>query len=293
MATTRSTEATLIPAVRNKQSLGELTFGDGSVMSLTDMFGKRFEGSVITRSFDLINKPVQSFVRRDFVYLSRSFYVAGILGVNANADVAKVEELENHLIAIFSTVQTLVRLRLSEVSKLLAAYGADKEEVHTARPMTYKVPIIHPRANQYLELLREVDDLHSKREHAWLLSYLTPTQRSENFREVMKAVRKIGFVTRQNRIAMWKLLQRAAAETGGAEGKMLTDLAHEQGSTLVAEGDLDNTIIGSVSSESDLSQAGKSLDAALPAEVGMSGDLPEPVKKNSKAAKADAAAPAA
>lgn len=76
-------------------------------MSLTEMFGKRFEGSVITRSFDLINKPVQSFVRRDFVYLSRSFYVAGILGVNANVDVAKVDELENHLVTIFSQVQAL------------------------------------------------------------------------------------------------------------------------------------------------------------------------------------------
>lgn len=264
----RQSEVKLIPGQRNTDTLNELRFGDGSVMSLRDLFGKRFEGSVITREFDLSNKPVQNFVRREFIYLSRSFYVASVLGENKNIDQARMAALEQGMLEIFTAVQTLVRTRLNEVSRLLQLHGADKSSVHTSRPMTYIVPVIHPRAYQFLELLREVDDLHSKREHAWILQHIDHTQRNDNFREVMKAVRRIGYLTRMNRIAMWKMLQRAADETGGAEGDDLKKFAEEQSQTLVAERQLDPDSAGSISSESALPKEAQNTDAALPAEVG-------------------------
>jgi hypothetical protein len=269
---TRNNEIKLIPALRNTDALKELKFGDGSVMSLRDLFGKRFEGSVITREFDLVNRPVQTFVRRDFIYLSRCFHVSTILGDNPTVDVSKVNALENQLFEVFSAVQTLVRNKLNEINKLLQIHGADKEEVHTARPMSYRVPIIHPRAYQYLDLLRDVDELHTKREHAWLLTHIDHKQRNDNFREIMKAVRRIGFITRMNRIAMWKILQRAASEMGGTKGAELMQLAQEQSQTLVAERKLNPESAGTVSTEASLpSDAGNSADA-LPAEAGISSE---------------------
>jgi hypothetical protein len=265
---TRNNEVKLIPALRNTDALNELKFGDGSVMSLTDLFGKRFEGSVITREFDLINRPVQTFVRRDFIYLSRCFYMGGILGENPNVDAARVDSLEKQLFEVFSAVQTLVRTRLNEVRKLLQLHGVDQDDVHTARPMSYLVPIIHPRAYQYLDLLRDVDELHSKREHAWLLTHIDHKQRNENFREIMKAVRRIGFVTRMNRIAMWKMLQRAAEETGGTEGAELMQLATEQSQTLVAERKLNPESAGTISTEAALPSEALGEGNALPAEAG-------------------------
>lgn len=267
---TRNNEVKLVPGQRNNGTLNELKFGDGTVMSLRDLFGKRFDGSVITREFDLINKPVQTFVRRDFIYLSRSFYVGGVLGENPNVDASKLSGLDQQLGEVFAAVQTLVRTRLNEVSKLLQMHGVDQNEVHTARPMSYIVPIIHPRAYQYLDLIREVDELHSKREHAWLLSHIDHKQRTENFRETMKAVRRIGFITRMNRIAMWKMLQRAAEETGGVEGDELKQFAAEQSQTLVAERKLSPESAGSISAEAILPvETDISVDA-LPAEVGVS-----------------------
>ncbi len=265
MASSRKQEVKLVPAQRNEESLSELKFGDGSVMSLKDLFGKKFDGAVITREFELINKPVQNFVRRDFIFLSRCFYLGTVLGENKSVDASRMAALDAELLAIFNSVQELVRKRLKEVSAILHQNGADKQEVHTARPMLYRVPIIHPRAYEFLNLLREVDSLHSQREHAWLLGHINPQQRSENFRETMKAVRKIGYVTRMNRIAMWKMLQRAAEEAGGEEGEALRQLASEQAQTLVAERKVDPELAGSVSSEAALPEG--SGDSALPGEA--------------------------
>ena len=259
----------LIPGSRNTESLNELKFGDGSTMSLRELFGKRFEGSVITREFDLIHKPVQTFVRRDFVYLSRSFYVSSILSETRGIDQSKIDAMENRLIAVFEAVQTLVSDRLKEVTKLLVSKAVAGDSVHTPRPMSYVVPIIHPRAYAYMELLRDVDALHSLREHAWLLSHIDHVQRNENFRQVMKAVRRIGQVTRENRIAMWKMLQRAADEVGGEEGVQLRAHAAEQSQTLTGERVLDPDSAGSVSAEASL-PAMSNTDEALPAEVGAS-----------------------
>lgn len=261
----RKQEVKLVPAQRNEDSLNELKFGDGSVMSLKDLFGKKFDGSVITREFELINKPVQNFIRRDFIFLSRCFYLGTVLGENKNVDAGRMASLDTELFNIFTSVQELVRKRLNEIARLLQLHGADKEEVHTARPMLYRVPIIHPRAYEFLNLLREVDSLHSLREHAWLLGLINPQQRADNFRETMKAVRRIGFVTRMNRIAMWKMLQRAAEETGGQEGEDLRQLATEQAQTLAAERKVDPEIAGSVSSEAGLPSEPSS--DALPGEA--------------------------
>ena len=41
----------LIPGLKNTESLNELKFGDGTTMSLKDLFGKRFDGSVLLREF--------------------------------------------------------------------------------------------------------------------------------------------------------------------------------------------------------------------------------------------------
>ncbi|ABE47343.1 AcaB family transcriptional regulator [Polaromonas sp. JS666] len=265
MASSRKQEVKLVPAQRNEESLNELKFGDGSVMSLKDLFGKKFDGAVITREFELINKPVQNFVRRDFIFLSRCFYLGTVLGESKSVDTGRMATLDTELLNIFNSVQGLVRKRLTEITALLKQNGADKDEVHTARPMLYRVPIIHPRAFEFLNLLREVDSLHSQREHAWLLGHINPQQRAENFREVMKAVRRIGFVTRMNRIAMWKMLQRAAAEAEGAEGEALRQLASEQAQTLVAEREVDPELAGSVSSESALPDVAG--EAALPGEA--------------------------
>ena len=265
MATARKQEVKLVPAQRNEESLNELKFGDGSVMSLKDLFGKKFDGAVITREFELINKPVQNFVRRDFIFLSRCFYLGTVLGENKSVDAGRMATLDIELLTIFNSVQELVRKRLKEITSLLQLHGADKDEVRTARPMLYRVPIIHPRAYEFLNLLREVDSLHSQREHAWLLGHISPQQRADNFRETMKAVRKIGFITRMNRIAMWKMLQRAAAEADGAEGEALRELATEQAQTLVAERKVDPELTGSVSSEAALPEVAGS--AALPAEA--------------------------
>lgn len=292
----RNSEIILVPAQRNTQALDELKFGDGSPMSLTDLFGKRFDGSVITKEFELINRPVQTFVRRDFIYLSRCFYVSSVLTENKNVDQAKMAALEAELLAIFAAVRVLVGTRLREVSSLLQNHGADKDEVRTSRPMFYRVPIIHPRAYEFLTLLREVDELHSKREHAWLLGHLSPIQRSENFRETMKAVRRIGFVTRMNRIAMWKILQRAAEESEGDEKDSLHHLAQEQSATLAAERTLDKDSAVSVSAEAGLpTEAGI---YALPAEAGAkiaveSSQAPAPEKASKARGKAtESAAPA-
>jgi hypothetical protein len=263
----RQQEIKLIPGVRDTESLEELKFGDGTTMSLRDLFGKRFEGSVIQREFRLIHKPVQNFVRRDFIYLSRCFYVSSVLSENRSIDHAKLDGMESKLAAMFEAVQKLVRSRLNEVTKLLVSRGAENEGVNTPRPMQYIVPIIHPRAYAFIELLRDVDELHSKREHAWLLSHIDHTQRNENFREVMRAVRRIGQVTRENRIGMWKMLQRAADEATGVAGDELRMLATEQSQTLSAERQLDPDTAGSVSAEAALpATADQSL--ALPAEAG-------------------------
>ena len=66
---------------------------------------------------------------------------------------------------------------------------------------------------------------------------------------------------------MWKMLQRAADETGGAEGDDLKKFAEEQSQTLVAERRLDPESAGSISSESALPKEAESTEAALPAEV--------------------------
>lgn len=273
----RKNEIKLIPGQRNDVSLSELKFGDGSVMSLRDLFGKRFDGSVIRKEFDLINKPVQGFVRRDFIYLSRSFYVSSVLTENKHIDQSRLELFESSLGEVFVEVQSLVRKRISEINKLLKNNGVNDEEVHTPRPMHYIVPIIHPRAYQYMGLLREVDELHSLREHAWLLQIIDHKQRNENFRDVMKAVRRIGSVTRMSRIAMWKMLQKAAAEATGAEGEDLKKFAEEQSQTLVVERNLDPTSAGHVSAEASLPAIVGEAAHALPAEVSEKSSEPDEV----------------
>lgn len=262
----RQQEIKLIPGVRDLESLEELKFGDGTTMSLRDLFGKRFEGSVIQREFTLIHKPIQNFVRRDFIYLSRCFYVSNTLSENRSIDQARLEGMEAKLATMFEAVQTLVRTRLNEVSKLLISRGAENDKVHSARPMQYIVPVIHPRAFAFIELLRDVDELHSKREHAWLLAHIDHTQRNENFREVMRAVRRIGQITRENRIGMWKMLQRAADEATGVAGDELRMLAKEQSQTLSAERQLDPDTAGSLSAEAGL-PAVADPSFALPAEA--------------------------
>lgn len=264
----RQQEIKLIPGVRDIDSLDELKFGDGTTMSLRDLFGKRFEGSVIQREFTLIHRPVQNFVRRDFIYLSRCFYVSSMLSENRSVDQARLDDMENKLGTLFEAVRTLVRTRLSEVSMLLKSHGAESDSVHTSRPMQYVVPVIHPRAFAYTELLRDVDELHSKREHAWLMSHIDHTQRNDNFREIMRAVRRIGQITRENRIGMWKMLQRAADDATGEAGEKLRQLAKEQSQTLSAERQLDPDTVGSLSAEAGLPEVAD-LSVALPAEAGV------------------------
>lgn len=281
MATSQDVKA--IPGVRNNESLEQLKFGDGTTMSLRELFGKRFEGSAILRDFELIHKPVQTMVKRDFIYLSRSFYVASVLSENRNIDQAKLERLDEKLGTMFGNVQTLVRQRAKELSAKMASMGAAAEIVHTARPMGYRVPIIHPRAYEFMELLREMDTLQSDRERAWLLKIIDSRQRSENFREVMKALRRVGQVTRENRIVMWKMLQTAANDTGGEEGQALKDFAKEQQATLSAERKLDPETMGSITGEAALPEPHDSSDA-LPAEAGatVSNAQPEKALKTSK-----------
>jgi hypothetical protein len=262
-----SQDVKTIPGLRNTESLNELKFGDGTTMSLRDLFGKRFDGSVLRREFELIHRPVQTMVRRDFIYLSRSFYVASVLEENRNIDQAKLERLEEKLTEKFVSVQTLVRTRANDMRKSLHAVGAADEKVHTPRPMGYVVPIIHPRAYAYMELLREIDNLQSDRERAWMLGHIDHKMRNDGFREVMRALRKIGEITRENRIVMWKMLQRAAEETGGSEGQDLKDFAVEQSRTLKAEGKLDPATQGSISAEQALPSS-DDLSGALPAEAG-------------------------
>lgn len=279
----------LIPGLRNIEALEGLKFGDGTTMSLRELFGKRFDGSVITREFELLHRPVQTLVRRDFIYLSRSFYVASVLSENRNIDLAKLEKLEERLAGMFDNVLTLIRQRANELNKLLLSLGAADEQVLTSRPMGYRVPIIHPRAYAYMELLREVDSLQSIRDRAWMLGHIDSRQRNDNFREVMKAVRKVGEVTRENRIVMWKMLQIAAEETGGTEGQELKDFAVEQRNTLSAERKLNPDTMGSVSAEAALPDV-VDPDLALPAEAGaVTGAAPK-AEKPAKAAKGDEAA---
>ena len=190
-----------------------------------------------------------------------------MLSENRNIDQSKLEKLEGRLATMFENVQQLVRTRAKEVNKLLISVGAADEKVHTPRPMGYRVPIIHPRAFAYMELLREIDNLHSDRERAWMLSHIDHRQRSDNFREVMKAVRKVGEITRENRIVMWKMLQTAADETGGREGQELKDFAVEQRQTLSAERKQNPETMGSVSAEAALPDS-DDRDMALPAEAG-------------------------
>ncbi len=287
-----SQDVKVIPGLRNTESLEQLKFGDGTTMSLKDLFGKRFDGSVILREFELIHRPVQTLVRRDFIYLSRSFYVASVLSENRNIDQSKLEKLEARLTEMFDNVLTLVRKKAHELSALMMSVGATEELVHTSRPMGYRVPIIHPRAYAYMDLLREIDTLHSDRDRAWMLNHLDSRQRSDNFREVMRAVRKVGQVTRENRIVMWKMLQIAADETGGTEGQALKDFAVEQRQTLTAERKLDPETLGSISAESTLPDSDDNV-SALPAEAGAAagGDATEAKPpKAIKAAKSTEAA---
>lgn len=257
----------VIPGTRNNESLEALKFGDGTTMSLRELFGKRFDGSVLIREFALLHRPVQTMVRRDFIYLSRSFYVASVLAENKNIDQAKLERLDEKLGSIFESVRTLVRTRAKELTAMMRNVGVADEIVHTSRPMNYTVPIIHPRAFAFMELLREIDTLQSDRDRAWMLAHIDTRQRSDNFREVMKAFRRVGQVTRENRIVMWKMLQSAADETGGEEGQKLRDFAVEQRQTLSAERKLDPDTMGSISGENALPEHDETMDA-LPAEAG-------------------------
>jgi hypothetical protein len=260
-------ESKVIPGTRNNESLDALKFGDGTAMSLRELFGKRFDGSVILREFELLHRPVQTMVRRDFIYLSRSFYVASVLAENKNIDQTKLDRLDERLGSMFDAVRTLVRQRAKELGAMMLSAGAADEIVHTSRPMVYKVPIIHPRAFAFMELLREIDTLQSDRDRAWMLNHIDSRQRSDNFREVMKAFRRVGQVTRENRIVMWKMLQTAADETGGEEGQQLRDFAVEQRQTLTAELKLDPETMGSITGEGALPDHDAN-DAALPAEAG-------------------------
>lgn len=284
MASTQDVK--VIPGLRKTESLEQLKFGDGTTMSLRDLFGKRFDGSVILRDFELIHKPVQTLVRRDFVYLSRSFYVASVLEENRNINQGKLEGLEKRLTEMFDNVLTLVRQRTKELNKLMLSVGAADEIVFTPRPMGYRVPIIHPRAYAYMELLREIDTLQSDRDRAWMLKHIDSRQRTDNFREVMRAVRKVGQVTRENRIVMWRMLQIAADETGGTEGQALKDFAVEQRQTLTAERKLDPETMGSITAEAALPDS-DDHGLALPAEAGAApaAAAEGKVEKNVKASK--------
>jgi hypothetical protein len=234
-------------------------------IDLVDLFGKQFQGAVIELDFELSARTPRQLFQRDFVYVSRLFYNLDRYRDIKGVDQTLLDTEEEKVAKKLDAVKQLVTKNVRELDALLAANSHDNARVTNAKTVLYRAPIISPFAREYVEVLQKANGAFVQADVAFLFGLIDRKQKQHIDKTVRQAIRAISQVVRQARaaaLAHLKALNGQAADE--ATRQVISQIASDEASTLLKEGEHDAELLGSITMErtiNELAGSGQALPA--------------------------------
>jgi hypothetical protein len=244
-------------------------------VNVKELFGPNFKDGVVEVDYLLCTRTPKSMYRRDFVYLSRLLYSMERYRAISIVDEGKLDAAEALVIRKLDSVRQLISKNLREAKALISANAHQAHSISYPRAMRYRAPIVSPYAREYMEILRDADEVYSQLEVAFLLGLIERVKRRGTEALMRKSIRAISAVVRQVRIETVKYMDSLRTKTQDmATRDEIAQITQQDAATLAHEGKSDTEVLGSVSGESDLTAiAGSATPLPTP---GGSSEAPVP-----------------
>lgn len=189
------------------------SFGtDQQQLSLTDVFGARFEGAVIMREVSLNSEDIRKLVRRDYLFLSKMLHTIKLTRDYRSVEPGPLNRIEAEVQAKIKSIRELIGLRRIELQKRFNKQPDATIDVTHARTTTFSAPVASPHANAYLELLLEADEYIARATAGWLQGLLGSQEFHGACREIKRSLHSVKADVTRARAMCFKLLERASAQ---------------------------------------------------------------------------------
>ena len=224
-------------------------------IDVVDLFGKAFQGSFIELDIELSARTPRQLFQRDFLYISRLFNSLERYRDIKGVDQAMLDTEEEKVAKKLDAVKQLVAKNVRELGALLTANQHHNAKVTNAKTVLYRAPIISPYAREYVEVLQDANEAFVQAEVAFLFGVIDRKQKQSIDKTVRQAIRAISSVVRQARAAALAHLKSVNGQASDeATRKQISQIASDDASTLLAEGERDSELLGSITMEKTITE---------------------------------------
>lgn len=164
---------------------------DQPALKASLVFGRQFRGGMVNLPYTLDTWHAQQVYRSEFGPLSHRLYMMDncrrIQGIDAAWPEQAEDQVSHHLAALLGQ---LAHRRLDTECQLTRHPGAVPRISHH-RPLSLQVPIIHPIARDYMEVLLAADAMFTLFRKQWLLGLLDSPARQTRETSLEAALRAV------------------------------------------------------------------------------------------------------
>lgn len=243
------------------------------LIDITAVLGTDYRGAFYMKNIQLGSKAMQAFVRRDFFYLSNMLRRTSDYRSIRGADGRKFDAFDKVLDDAFEAAKRLVSIHHEQLSVALTQNTVNPGELQFARPFTFRVPVVHPCARRYLDLLAAADEAYGLVDQAWIAEVVDYKEKDKRLKSIRKAFREIALQIRTNRFNaldyIWELRKSSdketAAEIEGLARQDAADMANrpidaDDTATKPSAAAAMATVVGSIAASA--TTAGAAVEAA-------------------------------